>query len=103
MQAPGVLDSIDEVSDVTPGVVKFLVGLAVDFFGFQGLHKAFRPNVVIGVAQPVHAVGDAAGFKAVRYSRRRPGPAARRRAGGRAARPAVNSSPAGGPACGSDR
>ena len=33
MQAPGVVDSIDEVSDVTPGVVKVFVGLAVDFFG----------------------------------------------------------------------
>ena len=62
MQALGIVDSVDEGSDITPGVAKVFVGLAVDLFGFQRAHKAFGFGVGMGIARPAHADDDAAGI-----------------------------------------
>ena len=54
MQAPGVVDLIDEVGNIGRDVVEGLIGHQVDGLDLQGLHEALGLGVVVRIAAPAH-------------------------------------------------
>ena len=59
MQAPVVIDLLDETADAGARRGDVAVITPVDFLLLEGLHEALRLGVVIRVANPAHARLDA--------------------------------------------
>src|SRR5215208_1196511 len=59
VQALDVVDPVDEVADRALGGASITVEGAVDLLGLERAHEALGLGVVVGIADPAHARGDA--------------------------------------------
>ena len=59
MQALAVIDLVDEGADVARRVAVIAIASAVDLFALEGSDEALGLGVVVGIADPAHAGGDA--------------------------------------------
>ena len=66
-----VVNRFQKVSDLRSGIRKVLVFAQVYLLALQGLHKALRFSVVVGISLTAHANLDTAFFEKLRIFARR--------------------------------
>src|SRR5437660_12913393 len=63
MQPQTIVVGVDEFFQMSGKLVEIRILVAVDFFLFQGLHKAFTSRVVVGIGWTAHARDHLAGLE----------------------------------------
>ena len=71
MQPFLVVNCFQKVSDLRSGIEEVLVFAQVYLLALQGLHKALRFGIIVGVAFAAHADGNAARLEQARIFARR--------------------------------